>query len=212
MLELVKSNYVTDQILCSKEFYEVNEADLENLKSSIVSEKILMDAGTFKTNSSCLAVGRSQEHEVADIDCQKQIFALDGVNDPGNLGTIIRTLDWFGFDQLVCSHNSAELYNPKVINSTMGSFTKIKVIYTDVEGFISQSALPAYGAEMNGSSLFESKLKKPSIVVMGSESHGISSQVKAKLNSSVTVPKYGKAESLNVAIATGIIASYLRMC
>ncbi|MEP5612416.1 MAG: RNA methyltransferase [Cyclobacteriaceae bacterium] len=211
VLELIKSTYVTDQILCTQEFYGTNEGYLKNLDTHIVSEKVLEDTGTFKTNSTCLAVARSKEQPIGDIDLTKQIFVLDGVSDPGNLGTIIRTLDWFGFGQLVCSLDSAEFYNPKVINSTMGSFAKVTLCYTDLAKFLSQSNLSIYGAEMNGLNLFDSKIEDPSVIVMGSESHGLSEDVKSMLNFSVSIPRFGDAESLNVATATGIIASYLRM-
>ncbi|MEP1097276.1 MAG: RNA methyltransferase [Cyclobacteriaceae bacterium] len=211
VLELIKSEYAIDQILCTKEFYEINEAYLKDLETQIVSEKVLEDSGTFKTNSTCLAVARFEEYSVENIDMTKQIFALDGVSDPGNLGTIIRTLDWFGFGQLVCSLDCAEFHNPKVINSTMGSFARITVCYTDLEKFLSRCSLPAYGAEMKGLNLFDSKIVNPSIIVMGSESHGLSENVKTKLDFSVSIPRFGEAESLNVATATGVIASYLRM-
>jgi len=211
VLELIKSEYVTDQVLCTKDFYGINERYLKDLNTHIVGEKVLEDTGTFKTNSTCLAVARSEEQTAEDIDKTKQIFALDGVSDPGNLGTIIRTLDWFGFDQLVCSPDSAEFYNPKVINSTMGSFTKVIVCYTDLGKFLSECNLPVYGAEMKGLNLFDSKIDDPSIIVMGSESHGLSEKLKAELDFSISIPRFGEAESLNVATATGVIASYLRI-
>lgn len=211
VLELLKSDYEVDQILCSKYFFEDNTSVLADWKTSIVSDRILADAGSFQTNNSSLAVVRCKEISIDDIDFGKQIFMLDGVSDPGNMGTIIRTLDWFGFDQLVCSPDSAERYNPKVINSTMGSFVRVKSYYTDLDSFLGTYKLPVYGAEMQGKSLFDTKLENPSIVVMGSESHGLSKRVKKRLSSSITIPKFGLAESLNVSIATGIIANHLRI-
>ncbi len=211
VLELIKSSYEVETILCTQDFYQANRGHLGNCYTEIVSEKILNDVGTFKSNDACIAVVHSREDSQEELDFKKQLFALDGVSDPGNLGTIIRTLDWFGFDQLVCSQDSAELNNPKVINSTMGSFTRLKICYLDLENFLDQCDLAKYGAEMNGSNLYETAIDQPSIIVMGSESHGISDAVKSKLDCSINVPRYGTAESLNVAIATGIIASYLRM-
>lgn len=209
VLELLKSEFKTDLILCSESFHD----SLENQAGpfEIVSEKILQEVGSFKSNNACIAVAHPKEYAVEDINFNSQIFMLDGVNDPGNLGTIIRTLDWFGYDQVICSRDSAELYNPKVISSTMGSFTKVKVLYTDITGILNGIELPIYGAEMNGSNLFEEHLDQPCIIVMGSESHGISEGVKPLLTKSISIPKYGNSESLNVGIATGIIASYLRM-
>ncbi len=211
VLELIKSSYDVETILCSEDFYQKNQEDLSNCNAEVVSAKTLNDVGSFKNNDSCIAVVHLKEHSINKLDLGKQLFVLDGVSDPGNLGTIIRTLDWFGFNQLVCSQDSAELHNPKVINSTMGSFTRVKVCYVDLGNFLDQCDLPKYGAEMEGLNLFEMSIDKPSIIVMGSESHGISETVKSKLDHSINVPKYGNAESLNVAIATGIIAGYLRI-
>ncbi len=211
VLELFESNYEIESILCTKDFYQSNNSLLGNQNAKIISEKALSDIGTFKSNDACIAVVHLKEHSIDEIDLNQQLFVLDGVSDPGNLGTIIRTLDWFGYNQLVCSLDSAELFNPKVINSTMGSFTRMKICYLDLSDFLNQCDLPKYGAEMQGLNLFETKVSQPSVIVLGSESHGISKEVRSKLDHSINVPKFGNVESLNVAITTGIIASYLRM-
>jgi TrmH family RNA methyltransferase len=211
VLELINSKYKIDLLLVSEGFRLQYESYLNNLKFEIVSEKVLASIGSFKSNNTCLAVAYFLDDNDQKIDLNEQIFCLDGVSDPGNFGTIIRTLDWFGFKQIVCSDSCAELHNPKVISSSMGSFTRMKVVYTDLKEFVGKSNLPLYGADMNGENLYTSKIKSPSIVVMGSESHGISPEIKEKLNYGITIPQVGKAESLNVGIATGIIASYLRM-
>ncbi len=211
VLESVKSNYVIDVILATESFCRINHEALQDQNVTIVDESVLAEAGTFKSNNTCLAVLQTMDLNKVEIDSNRQIFALDGIRDPGNLGTIIRTLEWFGFDQLVCSSDSAELYNPKVVNSTMGSFTRMQIYYAELEDFLKVTTLTKYGADMNGLNLFEAKIDQPSIIVMGSESHGISSGVTSTLDHSINVPRYGNAESLNVAIATGVIASYLRM-
>ena len=211
VLELLSSNFKVDMVLCSKEFFEAKYDVLSRMRTEVLNQKTLQSVGSFTTNTSCIALAQIQELAFDDIDFKQQIFVLDGVNDPGNLGTIIRTLNWFGFSQVICSQHSAELYNPKVISSTMGSFTNVKVWYHDLEDFFNSCPLPTYGADMNGQNVYEALLEKPSVVVMGNESHGISELVKQRLSLTISVPKYGKAESLNVGVVTGIIAGYLRM-
>lgn len=211
VLELLKSDFSVDLVLCSEAFYESSQPLLEGIRTELVTSKVLEQVGSFTTNESCVAVAKSRDLTLDELDYSSLIFVLDGVSDPGNLGTIIRTLDWFGFDQLVCSTNTAELYNPKVISSTMGSFTRVKVYYTDLGSFIGSKELTTYAATMSGKSLFDLTLKEPAIVVLGSESHGISEEIIEKVDIPFTIPGSGQAESLNVGIATGIVASYLRM-
>ena len=211
VLELITSDYNIDLILCTDEFMQTHSKFFSDFSVVIVDRKLLEELGTFESNDTCLAVAHSKEYDATDIDFDSPIFVLDGINDPGNLGTIIRTLDWFGFNQIMCSKDSAELYNPKVVNSTMGSFTRVRVFYMDLSEFLKTYDKPIYGAEMNGSSLYETTIESPSAIVMGSESHGISEPVKGLLSNSITIPRVGAAESLNIAIATGIIANHLRV-
>ena len=138
-------------------------------------------------------------------------FALDGVGDPGNLGTIIRTLDWFGYNELICSRDCAEFYHPKVIASTMGSFTRVNVKYEDMNEYLSSVKVPIFAADMEGNSIHQSSIPKPSIILMGSESNGVSSACKKYVTDYISIPRVGLAESLNVGVATGIIASHLRL-
>lgn len=210
VLELTDSDFDIELILCTDEFIETYGKLLSDYHTVIVDVQLLSDVGTFGTNTTCLAMVRMKDEVAEEIDLKRKIFALDGVGDPGNLGTIIRTLDWFGFDQIACSHDTAELYNPKVINSSMGSFTRVNILYVDLDEYLHKCDLPVYGAQMDGMNLYEAKIEDPSVIVMGSESHGISDRVKARLDHSISIPKMGNAESLNVAIATGVIASYLR--
>ncbi len=211
VLELIHSDFEIELIIGLKDFYERFRNEIKKNRFEIVSSKILEQVGTFKTNETCLAVAKCKEYPLSTLDMKEYVFVLDNVNDPGNLGTIIRTLDWFGFNQLVCSESSAEFYNPKVINSSMGSFKRIRVYYTNLVEFLNSMDIAKYGAEMGGQNMFTSSIMPPSIIVMGSESHGISSEVKEVLTDSIAIPKSGEAESLNVAIAMGIIAGYLRI-
>lgn len=209
VLELMSSDFDVKTILVTKDFFEEHEALFKDHHVEVVSKKVLTEVSSLKTNEKVLAVAHTKEYSVADLDSSRVLFALDGVNDPGNLGTIIRTLDWFGIDQLVCSEDSVEFYNPKVISATMGSFARIKVIYTDLPKFLESEERPKVGADMNGTNLLDWKPSTNEIVVMGSESHGIRDEIKPHLNGLISISGKGEAESLNVGVATGIIAGKL---
>lgn len=211
VLELLDSDFKVDLILGTEAFLNENNFAATNIRSERVKEDLLSQLGTFKTNEQVLAVAQMKEADSFVYDGKSHLFVLDGISDPGNLGTIIRTLDWFGFRNLVCSSNCAEFYHPRVISSTMGSFTRTKVYYEDLPGFLQGISTPKLGADMGGDSLFQRKSLPPHVIVMGSESHGISDEVKSVLDGYISIPKSGEAESLNVGVATGIIAGYLRM-
>ncbi|MEO9475249.1 MAG: RNA methyltransferase [Cyclobacteriaceae bacterium] len=213
VLELLKSGFELHLLLGTEVFLFNHLGEFKGLaKHQIVqaSDKELADLGTFKTNQDCLAVVKMKRQNQQGLDFGKHVFVLDGVSDPGNLGTIIRTLDWFGFDQILCSANSADFYNPKTINSTMGSFTRVTVSYGDVPEFLKSkpAGVHSYGAAMEGQNPSQINLKRPSVIVFGSESHGISEEVEKLLDQKISIPGKGTAESLNVGIAAGII-SYL---
>lgn len=210
VLELIKSDFSVDIILATQSYLEKNALFRTQSRVEVVTEKELSGVGSLVSNNECLAVAATRRYERADIDFSGHVFMLDGVNDPGNLGTIIRTLDWFGYNQLVCSLDTTELYNPKVISSTMGSFTRVKVWYEDLKSILKERPQNIYGAEMQGTRIFDLKPQTPGIIIMGSESNGISQPIQDLMTHSISIPKYGDAESLNVGIATGIIASYLR--
>lgn len=135
---------------------------------------------------------------------------LDGIQDPGNLGTIIRIADWFGIYQIIASKDTAELYNPKVIQSTMGSFLRVKIWYRDLEPVLAKKEVPVYGALLNGASMYTTGSPKEGILIIGNESKGIRETILPFINHAITIPRIGKAESLNAAVATGILLSQLR--
>jgi len=138
----------------------------------------------------------------------KLTLVLDGIQDPGNLGTIIRIADWFGVKQVVASNDTVELYNPKVIQSTMGSFKRVEVWYDDLTGLLSTAVVSVYGALLNGRSVFEIDKVVEGVLVIGNESKGITEAVKDMISRPITIPRVGGAESLNAAVATGIILSH----
>jgi len=209
--EVLNSDFNVELLVGSKDFFSHQGKVSHKLRMEVAGPKLLSELGSFKTNDSALAVVEmKREHEFV-YDERDHLIVLDGVGDPGNLGTIIRTLDWFGFKNLLCSLDCAELYNPKVIASSMGSFTRLNVYYQPLEEVFSKVQIPILGADLEGADLYQRKIEKPSIVVMGSESNGLSHESQQLLTGRIKIPKLGNAESLNVGIATGIIASYLRM-
>lgn len=135
---------------------------------------------------------------------------VDDLQDPGNMGTIIRIADWFGIDQIVCSKNSVEYYNPKVVQSTMGSLARVNIFYTDLISFIQNNKeIPLYAAALKGESVFEMGRIEEGIIVIGNESKGIHAELLKLSTHKITIPRFGHAESLNAAVAAGIILSHL---
>ena len=137
---------------------------------------------------------------------------MDAVRDPGNLGTIIRLCDWFGVTQLICSKDTTDCYNPKVVQATMGSLARVSICYTDIQKFIAESSLPVYGAFMEGKNVYTQNLLQDAILVMGNEANGISEKIEKLITEKISIPQFGNqtTESLNVATATAILLSELK--
>ena len=136
---------------------------------------------------------------------------LDGIQDPGNLGTIIRTAYWFGVKQIFVSEDTAGFYNPKVLQSTMGSCFRVRVESVNLETIVKATALPVYGALLDGASMYESVIASTGFLIIGNESKGISNQLTKYITHPIKIPKYGHAESLNASVATGIILSHWKV-
>jgi len=182
----------------------------DDFQSQIVSETIMKKLSNLSTAPALWAAFKLPK-EAAFVQ-QTLNLALDGIRDPGNLGTIIRLCDWFGVHHLVCSTDTADCYNPKVVQASMGSLAKVKLHYVDLPSFIQQHKLTAVGTEMQGDSVYAAKLPPNPILIMGNEGKGISDAVKSIIKKNIAIPSYGMpaAESLNVAMATGIILSEFR--
>ena len=154
--------------------------------------------------------------DVAAVDQSKLSLVLDGVQDPGNLGTIIRIADWFGITDIFCSMETADVYNPKVVQATMGSIARVRVFYTDLCGMLSSlpSNFPIYGTFLDGEDIYAKELPATGLVVMGNEGKGISAPVSEYINNRLFIPNYPRgrktADSLNVAVATAIVCSEFR--
>lgn len=136
-------------------------------------------------------------------------LALDNIQDPGNLGTIIRIADWFGVNTILAGEQTVELYNPKVIQATMGSFVRVTVHYGELRQMVQDAVVPVYGAMLQGQNVFETGNIAEGLLVIGNESKGISPELANLVTHPVTIPRYGGAESLNAAVATGIILSHV---
>lgn len=140
-------------------------------------------------------------------------IALDGIQDPGNLGTIIRIADWFGIDHIYCSEDTVDAWNPKVVQATMGSIARVNIIYIDLGTLIDSTTLPVYGTLLDGNDIYKQPLTPNGIIVMGNEGNGISQRIRAKVTHRLLIPSFRQgdgAESLNVAIATAIVCSEFR--
>ena len=172
------------------------------------SNKELSMISSLKTPNKILGVCH-QSMSSGKMDYGKPILALDEISDPGNLGTILRLADWFGIEQIVCAPGSVDIYNPKVIQATMGSIFRVNVHTYPIETII--EAAPAnmeiIVADMAGENLYTKNVQSPYLLVMGSEGHGVSNQIAKLATSVVSIPKFGGGESLNVAVSTGIILS-----
>lgn len=184
-------------------------AEVENSKLIIVSATELSQLSFLATPQKALAVfeiplaKKEMRYEGLQV-------VLDDVKDPGNLGTIIRLCDWFGVEKLICSNETVDCYNPKVVQATMGSLTRVYVVYVNVFDYIKNTDLPVYGTFMDGKNIYQSKLPQEGLLLMGNEANGISAEIGNLVDHRIAIPRFGtiqKTESLNVATATAIALS-----
>lgn len=175
-----------------------------------ISPKDLKKVSALKNPNTIIGVFKIPDQK--PIDYTDWVLALDRIQDPGNLGTIIRLCDWFGIRQIICSRDSVDAYNPKALQATMGSLAKINLVYEDLPQVLSASPLGVYGTYMEGESIYSASLPEKGILVMGNEANGISDNVGRLTDVRITIPSHSEklAESLNVATATAIILSEIR--
>jgi len=203
--EFLNSSYVLKHLYTTKVFNTVSENN-----QILVTEEELRKISFLKNTNSALAVFKI--NRVDEIDDSKLLVALDNVRDPGNLGTIIRLCDWFGVADLVCNSETVDCYNPKVVQATMGSLTRVNITYLNLEKYLSEKReIPVFGTFMEGDNLYSDNVNSTSgIIVLGNEANGISEGVEKLITQKITIPKFGdvqKTESLNVAMATSIVLS-----
>ncbi len=211
--ELVQSeNFTCTEILGTKDWLQQNEVFLRKYYKGLLEEvepHELEKISALSTPNNVLAV--FQKRTVTPIHPAGTIsLVLDTIQDPGNLGTIIRIADWFGVANIVCSEDCADMYNPKVVQSTMGSLGRVNIIYTNIAEWMQQHrSIKVYAAALDGKPLRQFHGIKEALLVIGNESKGISKEVMQLADEKITIPRLGQAESLNAAVATGIILSSL---
>lgn len=167
-------------------------------------EETLKRCSSLKTPNKVIAVVRKMTFPETNTSF---LLALDAVQDPGNMGTIMRLADWFGVSKIICSRTTVDVYNPKVIQSSMGAFLRIQVEYTDLQSYFQNTPLPVFGALLEGENIYKTTVQPEGILLMGNEGNGISEELKSFITHPVSIPRRGGAESLNVSIATGILLS-----
>tara|TARA_B100001287_G_C22685574_1_gene533348 strand:+ start:2863 stop:3594 length:732 start_codon:yes stop_codon:yes gene_type:complete len=192
-------------IICTQEYLSHISKKLR-AKTSIISPLELSKISSLKTPNSILLV-LFKETQIK-FDHSKKVILLDDVQDPGNLGTLLRTADWFGITQFVCSLKTVDLYNSKTIQASMGSFLRINVWYQDLNEFLAKIKLNVGGALLEGKEFEEKDIQSVNALILGNESRGISEKLRQHIHVPLKIKRYGNAESLNVAIAGGIIMEH----
>ncbi|ALQ08679.1 RNA methyltransferase [Pseudoalteromonas sp. Bsw20308] len=203
VLELLNSPLNVVNIFATNEFINAYQGKYQHANFIEADEEVLTKASTLVSNNAAIAI--VDMPRAALPQASGLILALDGVSDPGNLGTIIRVADWYGIKHIVTSTDSADPYNPKTISATMGSFVRVSVSQVDLPDYLQSLNLPVYGAFLDGQSVHKTQFTGSGVLLMGSESHGIRETCAKLVTNKITIPAFGGAESLNVAMATGII-------
>ena len=209
VLEFLTSDFRVEEVIGTEEFYAQVNHDLLPEFIYITNARTLSTLGNFKSNNSVLAVVKIKPQAEVVLSAREVVLALDNINDPGNLGTIIRVADWYGINTLLLSHNSVDIYNPKVVSATKGSLARVNIYYVGLAEYLAGYQDKIIAADMEGEVLTSMKQINSGIILMGSESHGISHELEPYITKHITIPRKGGAESLNVAVATGIICNHL---
>jgi len=219
VLEVLQSNFVVNKLIGTSAFLSANENKLSKASEIIeATQEEIKSTSLLKNPQNCMAVCKIR----ATHDFPKKMngdltLYLDGIQDPGNLGTIIRLSDWFGIEDIFCSSDTADVFNPKVVQASMGSIFRTNVWYTSLEELVKEegfSEIPVLGAFLNGQNIFSEKLPKQAILVVGNEGSGIRPSTESFVGKKIMIPGFtkseGKTESLNVSVATGIICAEFR--
>ena len=203
--EFLNSSYELEILFSTESSFSYLDSFIE------VSEQELKKISSLKTPNKVIALFKIPVEK--NSSPSGLIVALDAINDPGNLGTIIRLCDWFGIDQLLCSKETVDCYNTKVVQSSMGSLTRVAISYIDLKEYLTSVSIPIFIADMDGDNIYEMKPPTSAVLVMGNEANGISNSIKQIVSTKITIPRYGNSqltESLNVATATAILLSEFR--
>ncbi len=207
--EAIQANWVIEKIYATKEW----DANLGNSGGDIeeIDDIMLSRISHLQTPNQVVALVQKKQYTTPVHYEDNFTIVLDGIQDPGNLGTIIRTADWFGIQQILVTEDTAGLYNPKVIQSTMGSCFRVSVQVADVASILTKSKLPVVGTLLNGSSVYKEKISPNGFLIIGNESKGIRPNLKELITQPISIPSFGAAESLNAAVAAGIVMSHWKL-
>lgn len=214
--ELLAFPHRLHSVYASADWIHQHSQKLDTIKVMEVNEQSLKKISLLASPNEvvCIVKMEAVEFNLSQLTSEF-CLALHEVQDPGNLGTIIRLADWFGIETVLCSEGTVDAYNPKVIQSTMGSFLRCKVHYCDLKQcleFTNQNQLPSYAAVLDGTSVYKTKLQENGLLIMGNESKGISEELLKLIKYKISIPSFSKmnSDSLNVSIATAILCSELR--
>ena len=214
--EILNSNFNIEKLYATKKFIDKNISFIKDLNTiSEVTRDEICVASLLKSPQNSIAICTLPDTKKLPEKLDKKLkIYLDDIQDPGNLGTIIRICDWFGVDQLFCSLNTVDMFNPKVIQSSMGSFCRVNVYYSsfeEVAGRATESDSTIYGALLTGENIYSQKLSENALLVMGNEGNGINPEIEKSIVNKIKIPGFNNsnksAESLNVSVATAIICS-----
>ncbi|WP_295231627.1 RNA methyltransferase [Sediminibacterium sp.] len=204
--ELLNSSFVVQKIFAVNEWAHPLMGKAPLIR---VSEEELQKISGLQTANKVLAVAEQQNFVSQKPQKSSITLALDGIQDPGNMGTLIRIADWFGINTILASEDSVEVYNPKVIQSTMGSFIRVKVGYGNLSELLADAGIPVFGALLEGESVYNQSSITEGVLLIGNESKGIHAELLPYITSPIHIPRIGGAESLNAAVAAGILLSHL---
>lgn len=217
--EALRSEYQIETLVCTAQFADQHPEIRSKAKEIIEADKdSIQKASLLQNPQEALAIIMQPENKKPKLNLNEELcLALDFIQDPGNLGTVLRIADWFGIDTVICSENTVDVYNPKVVQASMGAIFRIKTIYTNLESFLlktAQDRIPVYGTFMDGNNIYTEQLTKNGIIILGNEGNGISDQISKLVTHTIAIPTFStnpnKAESLNVAIAASICCSEFR--
>lgn len=210
--EFLRSEFKIEKIICTQDWYDqyVNIID-SNIEILTVKEAELKKVSKLSTPNKVIAeIKKPKQKIILEEINDRLVLMLDDIRDPGNLGTIIRLADWYGMDNIYCSKETVDVYNPKVIQSTMGSVCRVKVHYSDLQELIPgiKEKYTVYASTMDGNNIYQEELPERSAIIIGNEANGVSEEILSLADKKIAIPTFRKgAESLNASIAAGILVS-----
>lgn len=204
--ELLQSDFEIILLVLTPDFLDGINSNIpkgvEIIESGV---RELNGLGYFQSNETGIAIARMKPNLPLKPGSDEFGLVLDDLRDPGNLGTIIRTADWYGVRKVIASQETADIYNSKVIQATMGSFTRVQVFYTDIVSYLASFSGPVFGTFLDGENVHDVRFDNNGLIVIGNEANGISYDVEQQITRRITIPRYGKAESLNAGVAAAIV-------